>query len=141
MCAGVLALVGPPSVAGACYGTWSAGHATAMSQLGGRPPAPSSVANAVGIGAIYASWKVTNRLVVPVFDEGGSLSYNLEKMSQKFGEPLKITSWRDFYRSAGPPMLARTGAVVASFFVAGVAQAVVARSLDFGTADRNNLKP
>jgi len=22
MCAGVLALVGPPSVAGACYGTW-----------------------------------------------------------------------------------------------------------------------
>lgn len=131
MCAGLAALLGPPSLALASYGTWCAGSAAALHQLGtAQVPRPSYAANAAGIGAVYASWKIQSRLVVPLFDEGGSLSYNLETMAAKLGEPLKIHSWRDFYRSAGPPVLARTGAVMVSFFIAGASQTLVARYLE-----------
>ena len=93
-------------------------------------PRSSYVANVASLGAAYVSWKVQSRVVVPLFDEGGSFSWNLESMSKKMGEPLKINTWRDFYRSAGPPMAARTVAVMMSFFVAGAANTLVARYLE-----------
>lgn len=137
MCAGLAALLGPPSLVGACYGTFWAGHASAMNTLNAtHVPRSSSAASVAGIGAAYASWKIQSRLMVPLFDEGGSLSYNIETMSKKLGEPLKINSWRDFYRSAGPPVVARTGAVMVSFFVAGAINALVARHLDTQTEER-----
>lgn len=137
MCAGLAALFGPPSLVGACYGTFWAGHASAMNALNAtQVPGSSNAANVASIGSAYASWKMQSRLVVPLFDEGGSLSYNLETMSKKLGEPLKINSWRDFYRSAGPPVVARTGAVMVSFFVAGAINTLVARHLDMQTEER-----
>jgi hypothetical protein len=133
MCAGLAALLAPPSLAGAAYGTFWAGHASAMKTLNTtQVPRSSYAANAAGLGAVYASWQLQSRLMLPLFDEGGSLSYNLETMSKKLGEPLKIASWKDFYRSAGPPLVARTGAVMVSFFVAGAAQTLVARYLEMG---------
>ena len=39
------------------------------------------------------------------------------------GEPLKIKTWTQFYRAAGPPVFARTGALLASFYCAGYASA------------------
>ena len=134
MCAGLAALLGPPSLAGACYGTFHAGNLSAMQTLNTtHVPRSSYVANVASLGAAYASWKVQSRVVVPLFDEGGSFSWNLESMSKKMGEPLKINTWRDFYRSAGPPMAARTVAVMMSFFVAGAANTLVARYLDMET--------
>lgn len=131
MCAGLAALLGPPSLAGACYGTFWAGHASVMKAFDvAKVPSSSYTANATSLGAAYASWTIQSRFVVPLFDEGGYLSYNLETMSKKMGEPLKISSWREFYRSAGPPMAARTGAAMMSFFVAGAAHTLVARYLE-----------
>ena len=120
-----------------------------------KVPSSSYVASATSVGAAYASWKIQSRVLVPLFDEGGSLSYNLESMAQKMGEPLKISTWKDFYRcasplspltslfsflslspssfdcrSAGPPVVARTGAFLVSFFVAGAAHTLAARYLE-----------
>ena len=63
-----------------------------------------------------------------MFDEGGAMS--LEKASQNLGEPLKISTWGQFYRGAGPPVFARVGGIVTCFFVAGATQALVANYLD-----------
>ena len=94
-------------------------------ETGMETPRSSTVATVAGLGAGWCAWKVQRAALVPLFDEGGAMSYNLAHLSDKMGQPLKIASWKDFYRSAGPPVMARTGAAMASFFVAGAAQALV----------------
>ena len=41
--------------------------------------------------------------------------------TDSLGEPLKIQTWRQFYRAAGPPVFARVAALCASFYIAGAA--------------------
>ena len=68
--------------------------------------------------------------MLKTINEGGALSLDWKKGTESLGEPLKIQTWRQFYRAAGPPVFARTAALIASFYVAGVAHAMVtARSV------------
>jgi len=132
MCAGLATLLGPPSLVGACYGTWLAGQLAALKTLDLSSPAKSPfAAYAAGAGGLAASWKAQSKMVFPMFDEGGTMS--LERASQKLGEPLKINTWGQFYRAAGPPVFARVGGVITSFFVAGASQALVASYLESGS--------
>ena len=78
-----------------------------------------------GVLAAAATWSVQRRVAFPLVDEGGPLS--LAKVSSTLGEPLKISTWREFYRSAGPPTAARCGALGVAFFAGG---ARAARSRD-----------
>jgi hypothetical protein len=45
-------------------------------------------------------------------------------------EPLKIKTWTQFYRAAGPPVFARTAALVVAFYVSGCAHAWAAYKLN-----------
>ena len=132
MCAGAAALFGPPSVVAAGCATWWAGHAAAVARIEprGRPPPFSGLAFAGGVGSGCAIYSLQRRTWVSLFDEGGALS--LAKVSSTMGEPLKITSWREFYRSAGPPAAARLGAAVLAFFVGGAVSAVGAHRIHRG---------
>ena len=132
MCAGLAVLLAPPSVVLISTFTWNAGHAVAVaSDASGRtePPPPSSLA-AVGGGvlAAAATWSAQRRVAFPLVDEGGPLS--LAKVSSTLGEPMKISTWREFYRSAGPPTAARCGALGVAFFAGGAASGAIARSMD-----------
>ncbi|KAK3249198.1 hypothetical protein CYMTET_41366 [Cymbomonas tetramitiformis] len=129
MCVGIAVLCGPPTVAGCCYATWLAGEATVV-DLKKLPSPPFSVlAGGTGLGAAIGAYKAQNAFVIRHFDEGGFLSWNFKKGAESLGEPLKIATWKDFYRASGPPVFARTAALVFSFYLAGATQAVVAYSL------------
>eukprot|EP00240_Pyramimonas_obovata_P012241 CAMPEP_0118925080 /NCGR_PEP_ID=MMETSP1169-20130426/3004_1 /TAXON_ID=36882 /ORGANISM="Pyramimonas obovata, Strain CCMP722" /LENGTH=137 /DNA_ID=CAMNT_0006866279 /DNA_START=137 /DNA_END=550 /DNA_ORIENTATION=- len=135
MCAGLAALCGPPSLVLACYGTWLGGQSAAMSTLELQTPLKSSfAAYAAGAAGMAASWKCQSKIIFPLFEEGGAMS--LEQASQKLGEPLRISTWRDFYRCTGPPVFARVGGVVTSFFIAGASQALVASYLEKNSESR-----
>jgi len=80
MCAGLAALVGPPSLAGVCYGTWWSGRTTTAKSLHITPPAWWNPLSAgAGAGALVGSYKIQNWLVIRHFDQGGRLSLNFEK--------------------------------------------------------------
>ena len=66
----------------------------------------------------------------PLFDEGGMLALDWKKGTESLGEPLKIKTWGQFYRAAGPPVFARTAALIMAFYVSGSVHALVAAKLD-----------
>jgi hypothetical protein len=112
-----------------------------------------------GLAALAAAYKAQSAVLVRHFDEGGALSLDWKKGVQtsdacastphcvpvlsalcqsrcvacpgtdSLGEPLKINTWRQFYRACGPPVIARTGALLVSVYIAGGASAFVARCL------------
>ena len=103
-----VAILVPPTLATAAFGTWSAGHATALARL--EPPTPpetSASAVFAGLASSALAYGSAGRLVFPLVDAAG-------------GE-RRIVNFGDFARSAGPPTLARCGAIVAAFFVGGAA--------------------
>ncbi len=59
-------------------------------------------------------------LVFPHFDRLGTTS--LKRTVEVLGEPLKLSTWSQFYKLAGPPVFARCTGVVLSFYLAGCAQ-------------------
>ena len=69
-------------------------------------------------------------IVRPLFDEGGMLALDWKKGTESLGEPLKIKTWGQFYRAAGPPVFARTAALIMAFYVSGSVHALVAAKLD-----------
>jgi hypothetical protein len=81
--------------------------------------ASSFSANAASALAVPLAYAVQLRLIVTHFDHGGALALDWKKGTQSLGEPLKINTWTQFYRATGPPVIARTAAVIASFYIAG----------------------
>ena len=132
MCAGLAVLLGPPSVALISYFTWNAGRSIASNASGPDPPS-SLAAMGGGVLAAAAMWSAQSRLAFPLVDEGGPLS--LAKVSSTLGQPLKIRTWREFYRSAGPPTAVRCGALGVAFFAGGAASGTIARSTDARRGD------
>lgn len=49
---------------------------------------------AAGLGAVVAFYTAQARVIRPVFEEGGMLSFNMEAAAQKMGEPLKIATFK-----------------------------------------------
>ena len=127
MCAGLAVLLGPPSVVLISYFTWNAGRSIASNASGPDPPS-SLAAMGGGVLAAAAMWSAQSRLAFPLVDEGGPLS--LAKVSSTLGQPLKIRTWREFYRSAGPPTAMRCSALGVAFFAGGAASGAIARSTD-----------
>uniref|UniRef100_A0A061RAQ9 Uncharacterized protein n=1 Tax=Tetraselmis sp. GSL018 TaxID=582737 RepID=A0A061RAQ9_9CHLO len=123
MCVGLAVLLGPPTVGGICYCTWSGGQTLVATHLDSEKPQNTFASVGVGLFAGVGSYKFQKEFVVRHFDEGGILSYGYRKGVETLGEPLQIKTWGQFYKAAGPPVFARTAAVIASFFAAGAAQA------------------
>lgn len=126
MCPGVLVLVGPPSLLGGCVATWYLGHALASSSDSSLATydvdAPSSsLGRLAGAGAMGGVWAIARRTLFPIVDAGGALS----AATATLGEPLKIASWRDFYRATGPPVAMRCAVGLGAFAVGGATAAVV----------------
>jgi len=130
MCAGLATLFGPPTLGGACYMLWCAGGDAAHRSMKSRSRPPSSFMSiGSGLAALAAAYKAQSAVLVRHFDEGGALSLDWKKGTDSLGEPLKINTWRQFYRACGPPVIARTGALLVSVYIAGGASAFVARRL------------
>ena len=123
MCAGLAVLLGPPSVVLISYFTWNAGHAISVEPSTSES---SIVATGGGVLAAAATWSAQSRVLFPLVDEGGTLS--LAKVSSTLGEPLKIKTWREFYRSAGPPTATRCAALGVAFFAGGAASGLIGNS-------------
>ena len=131
MCAGVAVLFGPPTVALGGYllfetgresgARWTAAHGSPPTH---PPPMGVQGALAAAVGAV-ASYRAFG-VLVKEFDEGGACSFDFKRGSESLGEPLKIKTWTQFYKAAGPPAFARTAAVIGSCFVAGTAASAVA---------------
>ena len=126
MCPGVLVLVGPQSLLGGCVATWYLGHALASSSDSSLATydvdAPSSsLGRLAGAGAMGGVWAIARRTLFPIVDAGGALS----AATATLGEPLKIASWRDFYRATGPPVAMRCAVGLGAFAVGGATAAVV----------------
>ena len=121
MCVGMAVMFGPPTLGAGCWYMWHVGRDRML-----RMKRISKEAAAAATSGVAAQL----RFVVSHFDEGGALSLNWKKTTDSLGEPLKIKTWTQFYRAAGPPVFARTAAIVASCYAAGAMHAwVVARSL------------
>ena len=58
------------------------------------------------------------------------MSLDWKKGTESLGEPLKIKTWGQFYRAAGPPVFARTAALVAAFYISGCVHSWVAYRLN-----------
>jgi hypothetical protein len=131
MCAGMAVMFGPPSVGGACYYVWTWGKARLWRGLKREAPTTGSIsATLASVTTLGAAYLAQLKVVVTHFDQGGALSLNWKKGTESLGQPLKIQTWGHFYRAAGPPVFARVGALITSFYVAGYAHGwVVARSL------------
>ncbi|KAL1512206.1 hypothetical protein AB1Y20_005470 [Prymnesium parvum] len=127
MCAGLAVMFAPPSVGLCCWGLWLAGQDVALRVLGARGaerPPHSAFSAGITIATVVATYQVQQKLLVSQFDEGGRFSLDWKRGTESLGEPLKIQTWRQFYRAAGPPVFARTAALAGSFFVAGGAVAI-----------------
>ena len=129
MCAGIATLFGPPTVGGLCYLTWQRGR-DATANVVGRATAGfgANVSSAVSLVGAYLLQRSV--IVRPLFDEGGALALDWKKGTESLGEPLKIKTWTQFYRAAGPPVFARTMALVLAFYVSGSVHAWTAAKLD-----------
>lgn len=125
MCAGMAVLLGPPSVGGSCYLVWLSGNARHWRSLGREPAQSTFTANFASFSSIFGAYFAQRHLLVRHFDEGGALSLDWKKGTDSLGEPLKIRTWSQFYKAAGPPVFARVGALIAAFYVAGHAHAWV----------------
>ena len=120
-------MFGPPTIAGLCYKVWHDGKHGVLRAL--KDPAsiePSGVAHLASALTVGATYGVQQKVVLPLFDQGGALSLDWKKGTESLGEPLKIQTWRHFYRAAGPPVFARCAAVIFSFYVAGYVDGRVA---------------
>uniref|UniRef100_A0A7S2H4A5 Uncharacterized protein n=1 Tax=Haptolina brevifila TaxID=156173 RepID=A0A7S2H4A5_9EUKA len=126
MCAGLAVMLGPPSVGGACYLVYLKGRARVLAQQGLEEVKSTLAASSMAIASLVATYSVQRRLLAPHFDEGGALSLSWKKGTESLGEPLKIQTWRQFYRAAGPPVFARLGFLLSAFYVAGGVQAWIA---------------
>ena len=122
-CAGIATLLGPPTVGAGCYVVWSSGFAAYARHLKQELPRLSFSNHLTGMVSGIAAYNVQLQLLVRHFDEGGVLSLDWKRGTESLGEPLKIKTWTQFYRAAGPPVFARTGALLASFYCAGRASA------------------
>ena len=125
-CAGIATLLGPPTVGAGCYMVWSSGVAAYARRLKEGVPTFSFVSNCTGLFSGIAAYNAQLTLLVRHFDEGGALSLNWKRGTESLGEPLKIQTWTQFYRAAGPPVFARTAALLASFYCAGYAACAAA---------------
>ena len=121
MCAGMFVLFAPPSVGGACYIVWQSGRDRMLRQLKCAADQASSSfsASTASFASVLGMYVLQTKTVVQAFDEGGALSLDWKKGTQSLGEPLKIKTWGHFYKAAGPPVFARTAALIVSFYVAG----------------------
>ena len=128
MCAGLATMLGPPTVGGLCYYTWRSGR-DSMARSVGSASAGIGAHSATAFSVVGAYQLQRHLLVRPLFDEGGSLSLDWKQGAETLGEPLKIKTWTQFYRAAGPPVFARTVALVMAFYVSGHVHAWVAHKL------------
>ena len=129
MCAGLATLLGPPTVGGMCYWTWQRGR-DAMARSVGNASAGFGANAASALSVIGAYQFQRHVLVRPLFDEGGALALDWKKGTESLGEPLKIKTWNQFYKAAGPPVFARVAAIVVAFYVSGSVHAWVACKLN-----------
>ena len=129
MCAGIMTMLGPPTVGGLCYYVWQRGR-DSMAKSVGRASAGFGANCASFFSVIGAYMLQRNVLVRPLFDEGGALALDWKKGTESLGEPLKIKTWTQFYRAAGPPVFARTAALVIAFYCSGCVHAWTAAKLD-----------
>ena len=120
-CAGVMVLCGPPTVGGACYYVWISGRDRMLRSLRSASEGVSSSASAnfASFTAAVAAYGAQALVIMPAFDQGGALSLDWKKGTESLGQPLKIATWSHFWRATGPPVFARVGALIFSFYVAG----------------------
>ena len=126
MCAGLAVMLGPPTIGYSCYLVYIKGKARVLARKGLEEVTSGFAASSMSLAALVGTYMVQRRALAPLFDEGGALSLNWKAGTDSLGEPLKITTWRHFYRAAGPPVFARTAFLFASFYVAGGVHAWVA---------------
>ena len=90
--------------------------------IGARPipRSPCDPADLAGLTTLVGAYRAQSVLVFPHFDRLGTSS--LKKTVEVLGEPLKISTWSQFYKLAGPPVFARFTGAVLSFYLAGCAQ-------------------
>ena len=107
----------------------------------GRASATSITANVVSAVSVVGAYMLQrNVLVRPLFDEGGALALDWKKGTESLGEPLKIKTWTQFYRAAGPPVFARTAAIIAAFYAAGGVHAWAAAKINPPGPPPNSVK-
>jgi len=106
-----LAILVPPTLVAGVAGTWWAGQAVATRQLAAttEPPRGTFAGSVAGVAGAIGTWRGLGATVYPAFDAMSTT-------------PVKIESFKDFTRSAGPPAIARCGGVLACFFVAGASK-------------------
>ena len=106
-----LAILVPPTLVAGVAGTWWAGQVVATRQLGAttEPPRGTFAGSVAGVAGAIGTWRGLGATVYPAFDAMSTT-------------PVKIESFKDFTRSAGPPAIARCGGVLACFFVAGASK-------------------
>ena len=124
-CAGVFTAFGPPSMLGACYLVWDRGHSLAVRRSARTVCQQSASTYATGIAALFGAYQTQRVLVFRYFDAMGTGSW--KQTVDVLGEPLKVSTWTQFYKLAGPPVLARAAGLIVSFYIAGVAQGAVAQ--------------
>ena len=84
------------------------------------PCSPRAPADLAGLTTLVGAYRAQSVLVFPHFDRLGTTS--LKRSVEVLGEPLKLSTWSQFYKLAGPPVFARCTGVVLSFYLAGCAQ-------------------
>ena len=114
-------LFGPPSLAGLCYLVWDKGYRRTASVAA----AQSAATYLTGLATLFGSYRVQSLVVFPHFDALGTTSWKTSVNAM--GEPLKIQTWAQFYKLAGPPVVSRAVGVILSFYAAGVAQGYFAQ--------------
>ena len=177
MCAGIMTVFAPPSLAGLCYLVWDKGYSLAVQR---RAVQQSTATYLAGLTTLLGAYRAQSLLVFPHFDTLGTSTW--KKTADVLGEPLKVccpksnidtrrqpaqitrhgapnstatqrhssstaaqrysstaaqrpgrlaqvSTWSQFYKLAGPPVLARCAGVVVSFYLAGCAQGFFAQRL------------
>ena len=125
-CAGVMTAFGPPSLLGVCYVVWDKGHSLAVRRSATSAVCQQSAATyATGLAALFGAYQTQRVLVFRHFDALGTGSW--KQTVDVLGEPLKVSTWAQFYKLAGPPVLARVSGLIVSFYVAGWVQGAVAQ--------------
>ena len=96
-CAGIMTLFGPPTLLGFCYVVWErgCGRAAMMHQ--------SAATYASGLAALVGAYRAQSLLVFRHFDAAGAESWR--NTVDALGEPLKVQTWSQFYKLAGPPVI------------------------------------
>ena len=67
------------------------------------PRSPCDPADLAGLTTLVGAYRAQSVLVFPHFDRLGTSS--LKQTVEVLGEPLKISTWSQFYKLAGPPVL------------------------------------